>query len=47
MSTWQQLASIFTDGFDIEASYQFRLDSLKLPGNLTLRALATNVRNHH
>ncbi len=40
------LASIFTDGFDIEASYQFRLDSLKLPGNLTLRALATNVRNY-
>jgi outer membrane receptor protein involved in Fe transport len=39
------LASIFTDGFDIEASYRFNLDSLKLPGNLTLRALGTNVRN--
>jgi outer membrane receptor protein involved in Fe transport len=39
------LASIFTDGFDIEASYRFNLDSIKLPGSLTLRALGTNVRN--
>ncbi|MDE1917972.1 MAG: TonB-dependent receptor [Sphingomonadales bacterium] len=39
------LASIFTDGFDIEASYRFNLDSVKLPGSLTLRALGTNVRN--
>jgi outer membrane receptor protein involved in Fe transport len=38
-------ASIFTDGFDIEASYQFDLEPVKLPGNLTIRALATNVRN--
>jgi outer membrane receptor protein involved in Fe transport len=39
------LASIFTDGFDIEASYRFNLESIKLPGSLTLRALGTNVRN--
>ncbi|WP_241127822.1 TonB-dependent receptor plug domain-containing protein [Novosphingobium terrae] len=39
------LASIFTDGFDIEASYRFNLDSVKVPGSLTLRALGTNVRN--
>ncbi len=40
------LASLFTDGFDIEGSYQFALSSLHLPGRLTLRALATNVRNY-
>lgn len=38
------LASIFTDGFDIEASYQWA-EPLGLPGHLTTRALATNVRN--
>jgi outer membrane receptor protein involved in Fe transport len=38
------LASIFTDGFDIEASYQLR-HSFGSSGNLTLRGLATNVRN--
>ena len=39
------LASIFTDGFDIEASYRMGLDGLGLPGALTLRGLATNIRN--
>lgn len=38
------LASIFTDGFDIEASYQLR-NPLGSAGNLTLRGLATNVRH--
>ena len=37
------LASIKTDGFDIEASYQWQRP-FDLPGNLTLRALATHVR---
>jgi len=35
-------ASLFTEGFDIEASYQFT-NPLGLPGRLTLRALATHV----
>ena len=39
------LASIFTDGFDIEASYRTRLDKLSIPGQIELRGLATNVRN--
>lgn len=39
------LASIFTDGFDIEASYQFGLDKVGLPGRVVLRGLATNVKN--
>ena len=39
------LASIFTDGFDIEASYQFNLANMGLPGRFTTRALATNVKN--
>jgi iron complex outermembrane receptor protein len=38
-------ASIFTDGFDIEASYQFNLDGVGLPGRVSLRALATHVKN--
>ncbi|MBY8828053.1 TonB-dependent receptor domain-containing protein [Hephaestia mangrovi] len=38
------LASIFTDGFDIEASYQLR-HPFNSSGSLTLRTLATNVRN--
>ena len=38
------LASIFTDGFDIEASYQWA-EPLGLPGRFTVRGLATNVRN--
>ncbi|RZF64049.1 TonB-dependent receptor [Sphingomonas populi] len=39
------LASIFTDGFDIEASYQFNLGDVGLPGRFELRGLATNVKN--
>lgn len=35
------LAKITTEGFDIEASYQFSLDAL--PGQFTVRGLATNV----
>jgi outer membrane receptor protein involved in Fe transport len=38
------LASIKTDGIDIEASYQWRAP-LGLPGDLTLRALGTKVIN--
>ncbi|WP_429591771.1 TonB-dependent receptor domain-containing protein [Sphingomonas zeicaulis] len=37
------LASIKTDGFDIEASYQWR-KPLGLDGSLTVRALATHIR---
>jgi outer membrane receptor protein involved in Fe transport len=37
------LASITTEGVDIEASYRFSLDSLGLPGTFTVRALATHV----
>lgn len=40
------LASIFTDGFDIEASYQFELQDMGVPGNFAVRALATNVKNY-
>lgn len=39
------LASIKTEGFDIEASYRWR-NPLGLPGNFTLRALATHVINY-
>jgi outer membrane receptor protein involved in Fe transport len=39
------LASIFTDGFDVEASYQMGLSGIGLPGRVTIRALATNVKN--
>jgi len=39
------LASIKTSGFDIEASYRTSLSGMALPGNLTLRGLATNVRH--
>jgi iron complex outermembrane recepter protein len=37
------LASVQTKGIDIEASYQFGLEKLHLPGSLTVRALATHV----
>ncbi|RMB28247.1 TonB-dependent receptor-like protein [Sphingomonas sp. PP-F2F-G114-C0414] len=37
------LASIDTEGLDIEASYRWRRP-LGLPGSFTLRALATNIR---
>ncbi|WP_294252580.1 TonB-dependent receptor [uncultured Sphingomonas sp.] len=39
------LASIRTEGFDIEASYRWARP-LGLPGNFTLRALATHVINN-
>jgi iron complex outermembrane receptor protein len=39
------LASIFTDGFDIEASYQFDTAKFGLPGQFAIRGLATNTRN--
>ena len=39
------LASIFTDGFDIEASYQFDASKFGVPGRFVLRGLATNVKN--
>ena len=38
------LASVFTDGFDLEASDQFS-HPFGLPGRFTTRVLATNVRN--
>ncbi len=37
------LASIYTNGFDIETSYQTSLGNL---GSLTIRALATHVMNN-
>ena len=37
------LASIYTNGFDIEASYQQDLSKLGLPGTFTVRGLATHV----
>jgi iron complex outermembrane receptor protein len=37
------LASAETKGIDLEASYQFSLEKLRLPGSLTVRALATHV----
>ncbi|GAA0554002.1 outer membrane receptor protein involved in Fe transport [Rhizomicrobium palustre] len=36
------LASIFTEGFDLEGSYQFDLPDM-VPGHFTLRGLATNI----
>jgi outer membrane receptor protein involved in Fe transport len=39
------LASIYTNGIDFEASYQQNLAKFNLPGSLTIRALATNLRN--
>jgi iron complex outermembrane recepter protein len=38
------LASIYTNGFDIELGYRTSLG--KLPGSLTVRALATHVMNY-
>jgi iron complex outermembrane recepter protein len=37
------LASVKTKGIDIEASYQFSLEKIHMPGSLTVRALATHV----
>ena len=39
-------ASIFTDGFDIEASYQMNLSGVGLPGKLALRSFATHIKNY-
>lgn len=39
------LASAYTNGIDLEASYRLGLEKLRLPGSLTLRALATHVIN--
>ena len=39
------LASIYTNGFDLEGSYQLALDKIHLPGSLTIRALATHTLN--
>jgi outer membrane receptor protein involved in Fe transport len=36
-------ASLTTDGFDLEASYQFDLQDYDVPGAFTLRSLATHV----
>lgn len=36
-------ASLTTDGFDIEASYQFDLQDFDLPGNVVLRSLVNHV----
>jgi len=37
------LATVTTDGFDYEASYQFDLQNWDVPGNFNLRLLATNT----
>lgn len=37
------LASIFTEGFDLEASYQFGLEDWGVPGHFAVHGLATNV----
>jgi iron complex outermembrane receptor protein len=36
-------ASLLTDGFDIEASYQFDLQDYDIPGNFVLRSLVNHV----
>src|SRR6185312_3287857 len=43
VATAFNLASTVTDGFDVEASYRFSLDEWGIPGNVTLRTLATHV----
>jgi outer membrane receptor protein involved in Fe transport len=40
------LASIYTNGFDIEASYRRPLSGLGLPGTFTIRGLATRVLHY-
>ena len=40
------LASISTEGVDIEASYQMDLADFNLPGRFTIHGLATNVINY-
>ena len=39
-------ASLATEGFDIEASYRFDLQSYDIPGEFNLRSLATNVSKY-
>jgi iron complex outermembrane receptor protein len=39
------VASVYTDGIDLESSYQFDLQHWQVPGNFTLRALATYTDN--
>ena len=39
-------ASVVTDGMDIEASYQFDLEEYDVPGNFTLRSLASHVSKY-
>lgn len=40
------LASAYTNGIDLEASYRLDLDAVHLPGAVTFRALATHVINY-
>ncbi|HEX4273681.1 MAG TPA: TonB-dependent receptor [Rhizomicrobium sp.] len=42
-TTFINIASTVTDGFNYEASYQFDLQNWDIPGSFTLRTLATNV----
>jgi outer membrane receptor protein involved in Fe transport len=39
----RNLSTIKTSGYDIEASYRFNLDRFNVPGDFTVRALATHV----
>jgi iron complex outermembrane receptor protein len=39
-------ASLVTDGFDIEASYQFDMQDYDVPGQFTLRSLASHVSKY-
>src|SRR5262249_10371280 len=39
-------ASLVTDGFDIEASYQFDLQDYDVPGNFVLRALINHTSKY-
>ncbi|HEX3754053.1 MAG TPA: TonB-dependent receptor, partial [Rhizomicrobium sp.] len=42
-TTYFNIASTVTDGFNYEASYQFDLQDWDVPGNFVLRTMATNV----
>jgi len=43
IATAFNLASTVTDGFDVETTYRFSLDEWGVPGNFTLRTLASHV----
>ena len=43
IATAFNLASTVTDGFDVETTYRFSLDDWGIPGNFTLRTLASHV----